>query len=518
MEWAHAIAPGANILLVEAASASVNDLLSAVNYARSQAGVSVVSMSWGAGEFSGETAYDSVFTTPVGHAGVTFVASSGDQGAPASWPAIASNVVAVGGTTLSLSAAGGYAAETGWSGSGGGYSRYEPEPAFQRAFQTTGHRSNPDVAYDADPYSGFYVNYNSTWYAVGGTSAGAPQWAGLIAIANQGRAAAGRAPLSTALQAIYGLSGADFHDVTAGNNGYAAGAGYNVVTGRGSPLANYVVRDLVNYGAVAVKPVMYPLPPTPAQKALSGKLSKADVSANDQDFVFERFSAAAQNTTAIAAEQIAEQIGGQIGYRTADASSLTTTAVALSIGVDQGADATVDASPTNDPSAVDPDSGELAGDSCGNQPGALISGVDFPDAANAADGADAACAAAARGAAGHDISPLPAAAFEASDRSAADPLGVIDRVERFLDRYFAAGALGPTAALPLDPAHIDACLADASGMIAHNRLESAEAGAKPSDARGATPPLTAAALCLLIDGGWTRGAPAANDAESRRRR
>ncbi len=249
VEWAHAIAPGANILLVEANSSSLYDLLGAVDYARRQAGVSVVSMSWGAGEFNSEGMFDSYFTTPAGHAGVTFVASSGDSGAPASWPSISSNVVAVGGTTLSLNSSNGYAGEKGWGGSGGGYSPFLSEPSFQRGFQNTGRRSNPDVAYNADPSSGFYVYDAGSWYAVGGTSAGAPQWAALVALANQGRAAAGRGALGNTLQALYSLSSADFHDVTIGNNGYSAGIGYDAVTGRGSPIANLVVRDLINYGA-----------------------------------------------------------------------------------------------------------------------------------------------------------------------------------------------------------------------------------------------------------------------------
>src|SRR5262245_50848550 len=80
VEWAHAIAPGANILLVEANSSSVNDLLTAVNYARNQPGVVAVSMSWGAGEFTSETSFNNYFTTPAGHTGVAFVASSGDSG------------------------------------------------------------------------------------------------------------------------------------------------------------------------------------------------------------------------------------------------------------------------------------------------------------------------------------------------------------------------------------------------------------------------------------------------------
>ena len=81
VEWAHAIAPTAKILLVEARSSSLGDLLSAVSYASGRSDVVAVSMSWGAAEFSSETAYDSYFTTPSGHTGVTFVASSGDSGA-----------------------------------------------------------------------------------------------------------------------------------------------------------------------------------------------------------------------------------------------------------------------------------------------------------------------------------------------------------------------------------------------------------------------------------------------------
>src|SRR4029079_3059524 len=78
VQWAHAIAPGAHILLVEAASSSYSDLMSAVDYARTQPGVSTVSMSWGGSEFSFESSYDSIFTTPAGHQGVSFFASAGD--------------------------------------------------------------------------------------------------------------------------------------------------------------------------------------------------------------------------------------------------------------------------------------------------------------------------------------------------------------------------------------------------------------------------------------------------------
>src|SRR5260370_33981537 len=95
VEWAHAIAPGAHILLVEARSNSLSNLLSAVSYANSQSGVVAVSMSWGGGEVSAETAYDSYFTTP----GITYTAAAGDSPG-AIWPSTSPTVISVGGTTL----------------------------------------------------------------------------------------------------------------------------------------------------------------------------------------------------------------------------------------------------------------------------------------------------------------------------------------------------------------------------------------------------------------------------------
>ena len=176
VEWAHAIAPGANIVLVEATSASFSDLLTAVSYAANYSGVSVVSMSWGSNEFNGETSYDSYFTSPAGHTGVTFVASSGDSGVT-SWPSVSSNVLAVGGTTLTLTSSGGYAGETAWSDSGGGVSKYESLPGYQKMIgvSATG-RVTPDVSYDANPSSGFLVydsvpgNGSTGWINVGGTA------------------------------------------------------------------------------------------------------------------------------------------------------------------------------------------------------------------------------------------------------------------------------------------------------------------------------------------------------------
>jgi len=267
VEWAHAIAPGAHILLVEANDNSYTNLFAAAAYAAKQPNVVAVSMSFGGSEFSGEKTYDSTFTTPSGHAGVTFLASSGDNGAPASYPATSPNVVAVGGTTLNLTSSGTILSESGWSGSGGGISTIETQPAYQKGVvtQSTNRRTNPDVAYDADPNTGFPV-YNSysnpsyaPWAQFGGTSDAAPQWAALVAVADQGRALAGLGSLNGATQtlpALYSLSAGDFHDITSGSStgspGYSAKAGYDLVTGRGTPVANKVIADLVGQSGTPV--------------------------------------------------------------------------------------------------------------------------------------------------------------------------------------------------------------------------------------------------------------------------
>ena len=260
VEWAHAMAPGANITLVEASSASDSDLLTAVKYASQHA--NVVSMSWGSSEFSGETSYDSDFSAP----GVAFVVASGDSGAPAEWPAASPNVLAVGGTSLTLSSSGGWGSETGWSGSTGGPSAYEPQPSYQAGVVTTGTtmRATPDVAYDASS-TGTYAVYDSDpyevsrgsfetlgWVAVYGTSAGAPQWSAILAIADEGRAAATLPALDSSsaqqvMDILYQNPG-DFHDITSGtstgNPEYTAGPGFDYVTGLGTPMVNMVVGSL----------------------------------------------------------------------------------------------------------------------------------------------------------------------------------------------------------------------------------------------------------------------------------
>jgi hypothetical protein len=266
VEWAHAAAPGANLLLVQANPGGLGDLIAAADFARQQAGVSVVSMSWGSAEFAAETYLDGTFTTPASKAGVTFISSTGDSATAGTlWPAVSSNVIAVGGTQLTTDAAGNVLSETAWSSGGGGVSAYEKAPAGQTALTGSVQRSAPDVSFDAvnlAVYCSTTVNGWTGWMTAGGTSAGVPQWAGLIAVANQGRALAGKAPLNNTPAAIYALSASDFRDITAGSNGHNAGPGYDLATGRGSPLADRVVSELVGPGPTP--PVVPPPAPAPA--------------------------------------------------------------------------------------------------------------------------------------------------------------------------------------------------------------------------------------------------------------
>jgi hypothetical protein len=250
VEWAHAIAPAANIVLVEA-QPDLSDLFSAVTFASQLSGVSVVSMSWGTGEFSTEASYDSVFTTPSGHAGVTFVAASGDSSV-VEYPSVSPNVLAVGGTNLNVTSTGAYISETGWSDSGGGNSAYESKPSWQTNGLSSKARTTPDVAFDAGVSTGVSV-YDSVrdggqagWFTVGGTSVGAPSWSGLIAIADQGLALNKVGSLSNAQISLYKLPSSDFNAITTGSSGAnKAGPGYDLVTGLGSPKANLLIPALV---------------------------------------------------------------------------------------------------------------------------------------------------------------------------------------------------------------------------------------------------------------------------------
>jgi subtilase family serine protease len=281
VEWAHAIAPGASIaVLVSPVSETEGvqgfpEFLRLDEYALSHHLGFIFSESWGASEPTLEDVagraliqrYD-MFYTGAEQQGATFFASTGDTGAvnetahgglysyrDVIWPASDPRVTAVGGTIVTLDPkTGAYQGEVAWNSDGGagggGVSVLYSEPEFQRdiagraQLALAGQRGIPDVAW---PAVGFLINFKGHWDIVGGTSAGAPPWAGLLAIADQ---MAGH-PLGNINPALYALHGAGFHDITHGNNnahgviGYPALPGWDLVTGWGTPDAAVLLPLLV---------------------------------------------------------------------------------------------------------------------------------------------------------------------------------------------------------------------------------------------------------------------------------
>ncbi len=230
VEWAHAIAPDATILLVEAKDDSTGSMFAAVSYATSQPGVVAVSMSWGLSETDLSKYYETTFDKYFDEAGIVFFASSGDSGAETIYPAVSVNVVAVGGTTLNLRSDGTVVSETAWNGSGGGVSLYESMPLYQVNYGLKGsNRCVPDVSYNANPNTGVSVYYNGAWYTYGGTSAGAPQWAAIHSLG----VSASNTNLYSKAKTAYSTY---FRDITSGSNGFNATSGYDYITGLGSPL------------------------------------------------------------------------------------------------------------------------------------------------------------------------------------------------------------------------------------------------------------------------------------------
>lgn len=239
IEWAHAMAPDAAIILVEAASNSFANLFAAVDVASNlvaSAGGGEVSMSWGGSEFSSETSNDSHFTS----LGVVYFASSGDTGGATIYPSVSPNVVSAGGTRINRDSAGNFVSETGWSGSGGGPSKFEARPSYQGGIASIvgTQRGTPDFSFDSDPASGVSV-YDSTrcqgqsgWLVFGGTSVASPSLAGIVNLAGSFQASS-----PDELTTIYANLGNanDFRDIVAGTAGsFSCKVGWDFVTGVGS--------------------------------------------------------------------------------------------------------------------------------------------------------------------------------------------------------------------------------------------------------------------------------------------
>ena len=270
IQWAHAMAPAAKIILVEACTNSYNDLL----YAEQVAGIKVdaagggeISNSWGSGEFSTEATSDDNYFYRYHWKNITYFASAGDSGWGAAYPSSSPWIVSAGGTTVNRDASGNFLSESCWSGSGGGVSAYElwqspptitngmgPWSGFQYELfggypYASAPRTTPDISFNSDPASGVWVydtyGYGG-WVVVGGTSVASPALAGIVNASNNrlGQAPPGGGYYHTGennllysqlnTKTAYKVN---FYDVTTGANGtgHSAAVGYDQCTGVGSP-------------------------------------------------------------------------------------------------------------------------------------------------------------------------------------------------------------------------------------------------------------------------------------------
>ena len=266
IEVAGAVAPGARIVVYFAPNTDqgfVDAIAHAIHDTTYKP--SVISISWGSAEINwtaqAMTALDSACQSAAA-LGVTITVASGDNGSSdgvadrnnhVDFPASSPHVLACGGTNLQGSGST-ISTETVWNAqpqggaTGGGVSNVFPLPIWQansnvpRPTNPTGGRGVPDVAGDADPASGYIVRVDGKTFVIGGTSAVAPLWAGLIAVANQqnGKSAGFIQP------AVYAAQGkAAFRDINQGNNGsFQAAKGWDACTGLGSPIAPQLIRAI----------------------------------------------------------------------------------------------------------------------------------------------------------------------------------------------------------------------------------------------------------------------------------
>ncbi len=261
--------PNANIWVVEAKSATISDLIVAVNYATQVIKADVVSMSWGTSDSIYNNIYNKYFNNP----GVSYCAATGDNNSVC-WPAIQSNCLAVGGTSLiwTPNSSTIQRTEYTWNGAGCGYSSTMPQPLYQKLVSTISHtyRAVPDISLVANPITSVYTVYAGRWYSVGGTSVAAPIMAGIISIANQQRFNQYKLPLTSVFPNANNIQNYlyntilnsptkyknDFYDVvigtdigstsTSGLTTYSSNVGFDITTGLGSPNATNLCIDLAS--------------------------------------------------------------------------------------------------------------------------------------------------------------------------------------------------------------------------------------------------------------------------------
>ncbi|MGA5817089.1 protease pro-enzyme activation domain-containing protein [Kitasatospora sp. NPDC094028] len=238
---------------------------------------SVISISWGSCEpdttAASMTAVDNAFKQAAAQ-GISIFSASGDDGSrdctrstsgstvkAVDFPASSPHQTGVGGTNLKVTSGNGYSSESAWSTAGGGVSTVFSKPSWQTGTGVSGTmRTVPDVSSNADPASGFSIYTAGGWQVYGGTSAAAPLWSGYAAQFNQKAKTAGQPVLGEASPRLYSVAnstsyGSAFHDVTTGaNQDFSAKAGYDQVTGWGSPAADALNTALLGGGTPTPPP------------------------------------------------------------------------------------------------------------------------------------------------------------------------------------------------------------------------------------------------------------------------
>ncbi len=225
LQMASTVCPECSILLVEANSSSMTNLNAAVATAASFTGVKAISNSYGGSDMSqgSAPAYNDAASK-----GIAVTASTGDKGYGDSFPASSTNVIAVGGTSLTVGSNGVRTSETAWSGAGSGCSTYNSNPGWE-ATSCGSMKANADVSAVADPNTGVSVYYNGAWYVFGGTSVSSPIIGSWLALNSANWSSSGNAS-----QYVWS-GGPAWYDVTSGSNGTCSGALCNAGTGWDGP-------------------------------------------------------------------------------------------------------------------------------------------------------------------------------------------------------------------------------------------------------------------------------------------
>ena len=257
VQMINTVAPGATVYVIEAKSTAFNDIKTALQTSVNL-GVNIISMSFGSSEFSTQSSLEYLFL----NTGIMFIASSGDNNIP-NYPATSGNVLALGGTILTLNQNNTRQSEIIWDLSGSGVSKYTPTPSYQNVVNNSNKRNIPDLCLLGSSNSSFiiYSSINGGYINIGGTSVSTPLMAGIVAIANQLRKINNKAMLNSisssslciqkylykTILPTQNLYSQCLYDITSGtSNQYITSSGYDIASGLGSINANFLCPQLVN--------------------------------------------------------------------------------------------------------------------------------------------------------------------------------------------------------------------------------------------------------------------------------